>query len=313
MTAGIFQSRHFQVQKLAEGVYAIINRDGGWAISNAGIIDLGDRTLVFDTLMTPAAASDLCTAAEELTGRPPTLIVNSHYHNDHIWGNQAFGTADIIATSQTRELIATAGREEVELYRERGPTRLNALQKQVEAEADPARRGQMRLWLGYYEGIVDTMPILEVRLPNLTFTEKMTLHGSQRDVELITYGAGHTASDALLYLPEEQILFMSDLLFVGCHPFIGDGDPDATVRVLNKVKGMAVKVLVPGHGQVGTLDDLVLLQQYIGDLDKMAGKMVEAGDPMETVDEQKMPAAYREWQHGQFFTVNLQFLLQLRA
>src|SRR5512136_3357477 len=104
-------SKHFRLQQLAEGVYAVIHIDGGTAIGNAGIIDLGDRTLVYDTLMTPQAGEDLHTAAEALTGRPVDAAVNSHWHYDHIWGNQAFGAdTDIISTEETRRLIiATRG------------------------------------------------------------------------------------------------------------------------------------------------------------------------------------------------------------
>jgi len=58
------QSRHFRVEQLTEGVYAAIHVDGGWAIGNAGIVDLGKRTLVFDTGLTPQAAYDLRTAAK---------------------------------------------------------------------------------------------------------------------------------------------------------------------------------------------------------------------------------------------------------
>ena len=49
-------SRHFHLEPLTEGVYAAIARDGGAAGSNAGIIDLGDRCLLFDMLLTPQAA-----------------------------------------------------------------------------------------------------------------------------------------------------------------------------------------------------------------------------------------------------------------
>ena len=50
---------HFRLEQIAEGVYAAIAREGGAAHSNAGIVDLGDRTLVFDTLGTPKAAEEL--------------------------------------------------------------------------------------------------------------------------------------------------------------------------------------------------------------------------------------------------------------
>ncbi len=53
-----FTSRHFNLEQLADGVYAAIHAEEGWAICNAGIIDLGDRTLVFDSFMSPQAAID---------------------------------------------------------------------------------------------------------------------------------------------------------------------------------------------------------------------------------------------------------------
>jgi hypothetical protein len=53
-------SKNFSVQQLAPGVWAAIQNDnGGHAISNAGIIDLGNKTLVFDAFMNPDAAGEL--------------------------------------------------------------------------------------------------------------------------------------------------------------------------------------------------------------------------------------------------------------
>ena len=77
-------SKHFRFLQLADGVYAAIHIDGGAAIGNAGIVDLGDRTLIFDTFSTPQAAEDLRTATEALTGRPIDAVINSHWHNAHI-------------------------------------------------------------------------------------------------------------------------------------------------------------------------------------------------------------------------------------
>ena len=63
-------SRHFTLHELGEGIYAAIHKPGGWAQSNAGIIDIGDRTLVFDAFLSPRASQDLLAAAQALTGRP---------------------------------------------------------------------------------------------------------------------------------------------------------------------------------------------------------------------------------------------------
>ena len=64
------RTKHFRLERLVEGIYAAIHVDGGAAIGNAGIVDLGDRTLVYDTFFTPQAGEDLRAAAEALTGRP---------------------------------------------------------------------------------------------------------------------------------------------------------------------------------------------------------------------------------------------------
>ena len=109
-------SKHFKLEQLAPGVWAAIQNDNyGHAICNAGIIDLGDKTVVFDPFMTPEAARDLKKVAVELTGRDVTLVINSHYHNDHIRGNQVFvPQANIISTEWTRNKMVPSEKEEQE-------------------------------------------------------------------------------------------------------------------------------------------------------------------------------------------------------
>ena len=78
-------ARNFSIQKLSDGVWAVIHNDkGGHAICNAGIVDLGDKTLVFDAFINPGAALELKQAAEKLTHHKVAYVVNSHYHDDHI-------------------------------------------------------------------------------------------------------------------------------------------------------------------------------------------------------------------------------------
>src|SRR5437764_11008414 len=99
---------NFIIQQLAPGVWAAIQNDQfGKAICNAGIVDMGDKTLIFDPFMTPEAARELRETAERLTGRPVSIVIDSHYHNDHVRGNQEFKPeATIISSSWTREEIA---------------------------------------------------------------------------------------------------------------------------------------------------------------------------------------------------------------
>jgi Metallo-beta-lactamase superfamily len=77
------ESKYFHLHQLEEGIYAAVVIGGTGAQGNAGIVDLGDRTLVFDTFLVPPAAEDLRDAAHSLTGRPVDWVINSHEHFDH--------------------------------------------------------------------------------------------------------------------------------------------------------------------------------------------------------------------------------------
>jgi cyclase len=307
-------SSHFRLQQLADGVYSAIHRRGGAAISNAGIVDLGDRTLIYDALFTPQAAEDLRDSAEVLTGRPVDMVINSHYHNDHIWGNQVFNPAtDILSTVVTSDLIATRGYSELDSFRQHAETNLRSIQAQFDPAGDERTRDEQAFWLDYYQGFWEARPAVEIRLPNLTFTERMILYGPDHVVELIPHCGGHTESDTILHLPMDGIVFVSDLLFVGCHPYLGGGDPDRLLSCLDEIERLEARTIVPGHGPVGTPDDLALMRRYVKTLDGLAQSLIEDGAPEEEVDRVPVPAPFQEWLPDQFFRVNLRFLYGHRS
>ena len=305
-------SKHFRLQQLAEGVYAAIYIEGGTAMSNAGIVDLGDYTLIYDTFMTPQAAEDLRLAAETLTGRPVDMVINSHLHYDHIWGNQVFSpNTKIISTEETRRLIiSTRGHVNLDGLMADAEANLTAWRTQLQAATEESQRRQFALWVDFFQGIIETKPILQVRAPNLTFTERLLFHGTNRSAELIPFVGGHTQSDAILFLPQEGIAFMSDLLFVENHPYLGGSDIDQLLRILDEISGLNPKLLVPGHGPVGTIDSLAQMTDYVQTLDELARKMVEAGEIEESISTMNIPEPYADWLLASFFAGNMNFLYQ---
>jgi cyclase len=308
------ESKHFRLQQLAEGVYAAIHIDGGAAIGNAGIVDLGDRTLVYDTFMAPQAAVDLRTAAEALTGRSVDAVIDSHWHNDHIWGNQVFSAdTDIVATGETRrQFIATRGHGAYDAFMAEAEKNLEATRAQFLAAEEEGERRQLALWIDYHQSVVETKPILQIRAPNLTFEHLLAFHGTGRSAELIAFEGGHTESDTILHLPQEGIIFMSDLLFIGHQPYLGGGDPESLLRILFDVSALAPKLLVPGHGPVGSADSLTMMGQYVRTLDGLARKLVEEGEAEQTIDAMTMPEPFDDWLFASFFPGNMHFLHQQR-
>jgi len=220
------ESKHFQIEPLAEGVYAAVASEQGYAVCNAGIVDIGNKTIIFDTFISPDAAKDLLKAAKQLTSHKATCVVNSHYHNDHIRGNQVFSPhVDIISTKWTREAIAQNEPKEIRWEKENIPKGIVDTQLKLDAEKHPKRRRELAFLIVYYKAINESHPQLKTRLPNITFEHKLVIHGTRRTVELLSF-SGHTASDLLLYLPEEKIAFMSDLLFINIHPYLPNGFPE---------------------------------------------------------------------------------------
>jgi len=305
-------SKHFRLQQVADGVYAAIHIAGGAAIGNAGIVDLGDRTLVYDSFFTPQAAEDLKTAAEALTGRPIDAVINSHWHNDHIWGNQVFdASTEIISDEETRRMtIATRGHGDYDSFMAGAEANLEATRAQLQATEDKGQRRQLAMWLDYHQSVVDIKPILQVRAPNLTFAKRLAFHGTERTAELITFVGGHTESDAVLYLPQEGIVFMSDLLFIRHQPYLGGGDPEMLCDALDRVSDLKPKLLVPGHGPAGAIDSLTTMKQYVRTLDNLALKMVEDGKDEQDIDQMAIPEPYDDWLFSAFFPVNMHFLYQ---
>lgn len=304
-------SRHFRLEQLADGVFAAINSDDGWAISNAGIIDLGDRTLVFDTFMSLEAARDLHAAAKSLTGRPVHAVINSHSHNDHIWGNQVFPSdVDIISTAKTRVLIETEGPLEIQGYRDVAQIRLEALEEQLSETRDENIKAHLKVFIVYFQAILATLPELQIRLPNLTFAGDLTYSGTKRSAKLISFEGGHSGSDTILHLPHDGIVFMSDLLFIGGHPYLPDGDPEKIKLILAQVRELQAKIFIPGHGPVGQTRHLDWMDEYINTLNALVRNAIENELAEAEIDRIAMPKEYQHLIFPTFFSQNLIFLYQ---
>jgi cyclase len=299
------RSRHFNGVELAEGVYAAIASENGAGVGNAGVIDLGGLTLILDTFLTPQAGQDLRKWAEELTGRAPDLVVNTHYHNDHVWGNQVFlPEAKIISSIRTRQLMQTAGVEELHEYTAISPGRYQELKEQYEREPDPEKQKNLLFWMAYYEGLVEALPALHLCLPSITFERNLTLHGELRTAELLSFDAGHTGGDTVLYLPDSKTAFLADLLFVGCHPYLADGDPDALQSVLVTLQELDAHTLIPGHGPPGKPADLQLMIDYI-ELCRVKAREISSDIEVEHL---QPPSEYADWLLPHFFNRNVSFL-----
>ena len=240
--------RHFALHQAGRGAWAAIALPDRGAVGNAGIVDLGGEALVFDTHFAPGAARELRAAAEELVG-PVRTVANSHWHGDHVRGNACFDGATILATPRTCELIATRGEERLRELKEAG----------LDEQARDLRERGLVEELELLEEFAAELPSLEQRLPDQEWDERYELGRAT----LLTWGGGHSDSDAVLWLPDERVAYAADLVFVGRHLWAGDGDPAHWLTILDRLGELGIETVVPGHGPVGGPQDLATVRDYL--------------------------------------------------
>jgi cyclase len=292
-------SQNFRILELAEGVFAALDNKQGCASSNSGIIDLGGKTLVFDTSESLQSGAELNHLAEELTGQPVTLIFISHKHADHWMGNQEFPeNVRIYSTpaanrgmqEEVEELKDTVSLEKA--YRE--AVALN--EKLLEAEKDEARITVIQSSLRRNRCSLEELPRLAPRLPDITFGSNLVFKGENRSVTLHPCPPAHTNGDCMMEIDGEPILFLGDIGFFRTHPFMPGCEPFGWIRQLEELEKSSFEVLVPGHGPLGSVKEIRQMREYIQSLGQRVIKALLEEKDARWVLEMPLPDVCRGWE-----------------
>lgn len=239
---------------------------------NVTIVLTDQDVVVVDAGSSPRAARHVVAKIRELTDLPVTTLVNTHGHEDHVLGNQAFLEAwpdvQIVARPGTRDYLESGRVQARVLAFNRNMTET---QNAGDAEADRvARRGltgdtQVAAHLRrYYEQDIYAVrsEYQDVRVvpPGRVFEGRMVLERPGRTIELLDLGFGKAGSDVVVYLPAERLAIAGDIV---THP-IPYGFARLQTEWLATLKGLVeldFDVLVPGHGE--TLVDKDYVRQVI--------------------------------------------------
>jgi glyoxylase-like metal-dependent hydrolase (beta-lactamase superfamily II) len=199
--------------------------------SNAGFVVTTDGVVVFDALGTPSLGWNLLEAIKKATNLPVRYNVVSHYHADHIYGLQAFKdhSASVIVAQQR----ATEYREDDQTSGERADQRLDQ------------RREALSPWVDANTRVVP---------PDITFDKRMTIYLGGKRFVLIYAGPAHSASDSMMFVEPDGVLFAGDVVQNSRIPFMNADDVDTAnwLKSLAEVEKLAPKFIIPGHGQPST-------------------------------------------------------------
>jgi len=286
-------SQYFHTVKREEGIYAFIDTNDRKAGSNSGLIDLGDRVIVFDTFYNPNAARDLRKAADMLSCGRPIVVINSHNHIDHIRGNQFFKDCMIISSEASRSTMKDSILATIDEVKAIPASEIETMRKENLNETDEMKKSAIGPILRCIDNL--TREPMIITLPNLAMKDKMVIYGEGRTAELYSFEIGHSIGDTMLFIPEENILFTGDLVFVDVHPWLGDGDCNKLKEIYSFIKGMNTKYIFPGHGAVGDSNSVETLINYIAHMQKTANEALKINATPEDVFEDALVAPYNDW------------------
>ena len=106
-------------------------------------------------------------------------------------------------------------------------------------------------------------------LPDVTFRDRMTIRLGGRTLELHHFGRGHTRGDAVVFLPDEGVAFLSELYFNGVFASVAEGFAEEHVTTLERAMELPAEWWIPGHGYVSdqSPEDLRQgLQRYLANV-----------------------------------------------
>jgi cyclase len=285
--------KHAELVDVAEGVWAAVAKPGRGAVGNAAIVDLGEDVLVVDTHVSPAAARELRARAEELTARPVRWVLNTHWHADHVLGNGEFPEATIFSTTRTRELITSVGAERLAGQKQSLELELPAELERLHAAGDEEGARLLEEQARELEG-------LEHRLPDETFDGERYFERGRG----LTFGGGHTESDAFVLVPDAGVLAAGDLVVVGTQPWAGHGSPARWAEILDRLLELEWESCVPGHGPVSGRDVVEPLRDYLLELDRAVRR--GGADP-------ELPERFRAWGQPEMWARNVSALRERGA
>jgi len=244
----------FKFNKVREGIYHAVGTGSLAVVGNSSFIVNDNDVIVVDDHVSPAAAWVLLEEIKEVTNKPVTTVINTHFHFDHAHGNQIFApNVQIIGHEFTRRMLLSnsIGMPLYQNYVTGLPGQIDGLKKRIASEADAAAKAKLQTQLQVAENNLASQKELKPTPPNVTLATQMTLYRGSREIQIRFLGRGHTAGDVVVFLPNEKVVMTGDFLTSGLSN-MSDSYPEEWVTSLDALKKLDFDTVLPGHGDAFT-------------------------------------------------------------
>lgn len=230
-----------KVVKVNERIYALLgpmalpNKENQGYMVNSTLIIGDNGAIIIDTGFTDEIGAHLRAEVAKLTKKPVKVVINTHHHGDHTFGNAAFPGAKVISSEMCRKLL-------------------------LEGEAE---------WLTIIEGSVGR------KFPNTKAVPATEVYANNTKTDIVIDGvkmtlwvpeAAHTLGDLMIWLPEDQVLIGGDILVNQITPNFRDALVKKWVEALAQVQSLPAKTIIPGHGPLMSLKEAAAMHDRMAKL-----------------------------------------------
>lgn len=195
------------------------------------------------------------------------FLINTHWHGDHVGNNHHFGKHDavIIAHENLRDLLAS-------------PQTLD-----------------------FFNATYDAYP--KEALPVITYEESVFLHFNNETLQVMHMPSGHTNNDSIVYFVESNVLHLGDIFFKGNFPFIDLEHGGSVLGLTMNIEEILNKfpeetTIIPGHGELSTMQDLDAYHQMLVDTTKIVRSQIADGKSLKEIQNAGFAKSWSPWETG---------------
>ena len=247
------------VRDFGNGCFAYLQPHGGWGLSNAGLVASDGEAFLIDTLFDLKHTRAMLDGFARVSDAKIGTVFNTHQNGDHWFGNDLVHGAEIVATERAAQAMAHEMPERLAQFMMAAP-----------------QLGLTGEYLVHCFGRYEFNGI-RAKLPDKTFTGRLSKQVGSKRVDLIEVGPAHTGGDAMAYVESDRAVFTGDILFIDGTPIVWAGPIGNWIAACEMIEGLDVDTIVPGHGPITDKRGAASVREYLAYIRDEARNRYDAG------------------------------------
>ena len=260
-----FSKVQVKITKVAGNVYLLQGAGGNIAASVGD-----DGILLVDTEYAPLGDKILAALDSVAPGKKVRYVINTHYHGDHTSGNVFFGSRGAVIIAQAN------------------------LRKRLAEGSAGGTGGTMKM---------QSPPQPAAALPVITYQNEMSIYFNGEEIRIMHFPSAHTDGDSVVYFTKSNVAHTGDIFVRYGLPFVdvrGGGSIQGMIAACEKMEKTFppdVK-LIPGHGDVATMEDLRAYVKLMNDTTAVVQKAVREHKSLAQMEQEKILAPWDKYAQG---------------